>query len=218
MPVTAHEASWVRLGWRLLAAVFGVVGADVDRDQEHPAAVGVQEGISGVELRSALVMADPAVDHRAGGLARAAQLDELERGMAGTQGGVDLIGVAVPGFHAGADRVGLDALGQRVAQREVIGGRGLARGRVRTGGREGPGAGRDRGERRDGDDGQREAQAPDAGQVHRHLPETAVASRGTHRDHASADTSLNARSTIRGGQARDDAAARPRDFVMPRHC
>ena len=42
MPVTAHEASWLRLGW--LAAVFRVVGADVDGDQEHPAAVGAQEG------------------------------------------------------------------------------------------------------------------------------------------------------------------------------
>ena len=121
-PVAAHEASWVRLG--SLSALFGVVGADVDGDQEHPAAVGAQEGDGRGQLRSAVVMADPAVDHRAGGLARAAQLDELERGMAGAQGGVDLIGIAVPGLHAHAGRVGLDALGQRVTQREVVGGRG----------------------------------------------------------------------------------------------
>ena len=141
----------------LAAAVFRVVGADVDGEQEHPAAVGVQEGDGRGQLRSALVAAYPAVDHRAGRLTRATQLDQPQRGVARTQRRVDLIGIAIPGLHAGTGRVGLDAPRQRVAQREVIGGLGHARGRAVR--RYRPGAPRDR---HDGGDGQRDAEAHDA--------------------------------------------------------
>ena len=106
----------------LAAAGFGVVGADVEGDQAHLAAMLPQEGVGRLELRSAGVVADAAVDHGDGGLARAAQLDQAEREMAAVQGGVDLVGVAVGGLDAGALGVRLDALGQGVAQGDVIGG------------------------------------------------------------------------------------------------
>ena len=81
----------------LAAGVFGVVGADVQADQEHPAAVGLQEGDRRGQLRPALVAAYPAVDHAGGGLARAAQFDQLQPGAAGVQRRVHLVGVAVTG-------------------------------------------------------------------------------------------------------------------------
>src|SRR5689334_10045696 len=75
----------------LAAAGFGVVGADVEGYQEYPAAVLVEEGDGRPELRSAAVVADAAVDHGDGGLAGAAQLDQLEVGMAFAEERVDLV-------------------------------------------------------------------------------------------------------------------------------
>ena len=54
-----------------------VVRTEVDRDERHLAPVAPQEVDRLVELRSVAVGADPAGDHRGGGLARAAELDEL---------------------------------------------------------------------------------------------------------------------------------------------
>ena len=129
----------------LAAAGFGVIGADVEGNQEHLAPVLLQERDGGLELRSAAVVADTAVDHGDRGLARAAQLDEFERRVAPAQGGVDLVGVAVRGLDAGAGGVRLDALRQGVPEGEVVGGRSLGGdvGRRRAGRRR-PGAGSER--------------------------------------------------------------------------
>ena len=45
----------------LATAVLGVVGADVEGDQEYPAAVGLQEADRRGQLRPGRVAADPAV-------------------------------------------------------------------------------------------------------------------------------------------------------------
>src|SRR5580704_11017865 len=135
------------------AAVLGIIGADVDSDQVHLAAMGVQEGDRGGQLRPFRVAADPAVDHGGGRLVLAAELHQLQRRLAGAQHRVQLIRVALPGPDAGPRRVRLDPLGQRVAQGQVIGGRGLLE-VYRCGG---PGACGDR--RHDSSDGDGERDA-----------------------------------------------------------
>ena len=197
--LTAHSASLAEAG--LAAAVLRVVGADVEGDQEHPAAVGLQEADRRGQLRPGRVAADPAVDHADRGLARAAQLDQPQPGAAGTQRRVDLVRVTVRGLHADADRVGLDAPGQRVAQGEVVGGgRGLGRriDRRRAGGRRARARGEDHGRSGDGrdgfdglDGGQREARHADGS--HRHLPETATACPEGRPETAISASSLTAR-------------------------
>ncbi len=81
------------------------------------ATMGAQEGDGGGQLRTAGVVADPAVDHRAGRLARAAEFDQPQRRMTAAQRRVHLVGIALLGIHVGACRIGLDSLGKRVAQR-----------------------------------------------------------------------------------------------------
>ena len=139
---------------RHAAAVFRVVGADVDSDQEDVAAMGGQEGGRGGQLGTAGIVADPATDHRAGRLAGAAELHQPQRGLAAVQHRVQLIGVALGGLDAGPRGVGLDPLGQRVAERQVVASRSRRGRRPRR--RAAPGAGRDR--RRHGDgQGERDA-------------------------------------------------------------
>ena len=49
-----------------------------------------------------------------------AQLDQAQAGLAAPQDGIDPVGIAVVGGQAAAGGVGLDPLGQRVTEREVI--------------------------------------------------------------------------------------------------
>jgi hypothetical protein len=105
------------------AAVLGIVGADVDGDQVYVAAMSVQEGGRRGQLGAAAIPADAAADHGGGRLARAAELHQLQRGLAAAQHRVQLIGIALPGLDAGSRRVRLDSLGQRIAQGQVVSGR-----------------------------------------------------------------------------------------------
>ncbi len=145
------------------AAVLGVVGADVDGDEEHVPAMGAQEGRGGGKLRTAGVAADPAVHHRGGRLARTAELHQPQRRASRAQRRVQLVGIPLPGLDADPRRVRLDALGQRVAERQVVAGlprRGRPARRARRRAR--PRARRDR---RHGSRGR------DAYRTHGHLPE-----------------------------------------------
>jgi hypothetical protein len=67
------------------------------------------------ELGTLRVAADPAVDHGAGGLAGAAQLDQLQARVAEADRGVELVGIALVGLDADTRRVRLDSLRERVA-------------------------------------------------------------------------------------------------------
>src|SRR5258708_38335508 len=91
-------------------------------DQRDPATVGAKKADRRSELGAARVGADPAVDHRVGGLAGAAELDQPQAGVAAAQRGVKLVGVTLPGREAGSRRVGLDSPGQRITERQVVAG------------------------------------------------------------------------------------------------
>ena len=118
------------LGQALLAAAdLGIVGADVDGDEQHVPAMVAQEGGRGGELRTAGVAADTAVHHRLGGLPGAPELYQPQRGASAPQLGVHEVRVTLRGLDAGAGRVGLDTPGQGVAQGKVIHRRGGLGGR-----------------------------------------------------------------------------------------
>ncbi len=133
-----------------------VVGADVDGDQGHPAAVRAQEPDRGGELRARRIGADAAVDHGGGGLAVAAELDQPQAGVARPQRRVELVGVAVRGIDAEPGGIRLDALRQGVAEGQVVAGRrcGVARlrGRGSPGGTAGHRGGQEPGQGRDSPD------------------------------------------------------------------
>ncbi len=119
-------------------ALFGlapvdVVGADVKCQQRHfaGAAMLAQEAFRRHHLRAARRIA-PEQEGVAGvalageearrGLASAAELDELQAGDPPLLDGVQLVGVALVGVDSETGGVGLHALCQRVAQRQVVAG------------------------------------------------------------------------------------------------
>ena len=84
------------------------------------APVVVQERDRLGELGPVRVRAVLAVDHRLGGLAGTAQLDQDQVLVVAADQAVELVGIPVVGRADVPERVGLDALGQRVAERQVV--------------------------------------------------------------------------------------------------
>ncbi len=99
---------------------IGVIRPDVQGDQCDPGLVRADEPDGRGQLRPARVRADAAMDHGHGGLSGTAELDQAQARLAAVQRCVELVRVSVRGADAGTRRVGLHALGQRVAQRQVI--------------------------------------------------------------------------------------------------
>jgi hypothetical protein len=103
---------------RHLLAADHVVDPDVDGDQGQACPVGAQEPGGGADLGRSAPVADAAPQHGAGGLPRAAQLDQAQVPVAGHHVGVTLVRVTPRPGLAGA---GLVALRQRVPERHVPG-------------------------------------------------------------------------------------------------
>ena len=106
------------------AAVLGIIGADVDSDQSAPG----RDGRSGRRPRRPAETLPGSGRSRRGSWWRSSRSDS-RASPAATKAGWGAasrtaIRVALPGPDAGPRRVRLDPLGQRVAQGQVVGGRG----------------------------------------------------------------------------------------------
>ena len=62
-----------------------IVGSDVDSDQRDPPGMILQEVDRGGNLRALRIAADPSLEHGAGGLAGAAELDQLQARVEGAE-------------------------------------------------------------------------------------------------------------------------------------